>query len=115
MAEKITFKYKFAEDYNPVYVNGAQGGINPNGDIIVNFYLERLPLPKKQEFEIREGGRIDNIPVSNDPEDLGRSMIRMIQSGVIMNLATAEAIHQSFQSALIASGRPCGPRFSTMW
>lgn len=91
--KSVTFKYKFAEDYNPVYVNGAQGGINPSGEIVANFYLERLPLPNKQEFGISENGTLSGNPVSNDPEDLGHSMVRMVQSGVIMNLATAEAIH----------------------
>lgn len=95
MAEKrcITFKYKFAEDYNPFYVNGAQGGILPNGDLAINFYLERLPLPNEQDFEIDEKGTIGSNPVRNEPHNLESSMIRMVQSGVIMNSATAEALY----------------------
>lgn len=29
--EKIKFKYIFKDDYNPKYVNGAFGGISPQG------------------------------------------------------------------------------------
>lgn len=28
---QIKVKYKYADDYNPQYVNGAQGGINVQG------------------------------------------------------------------------------------
>ncbi|MFC0297755.1 hypothetical protein [Geobacillus jurassicus] len=47
--EKVVhFKYLFPDDYNPVYVNGAHGGISPQGEIVVNFYFERRPLPPVQ-------------------------------------------------------------------
>ncbi len=36
------FKYVFDDDYNPKYVNGAFGGVNPQGEINLNFYMERF-------------------------------------------------------------------------
>lgn len=44
--DKINFKYKFSDAYNPVYVNGAYGGVNPRGEIVINFYFER-PTAKR--------------------------------------------------------------------
>lgn len=89
----VKFKYHFDEDYNPVYINGAQGGINPNGEIIANFYLERFPLPYKQEQEINENGSFGNV-ISSEPADLDKSMLRFVKTGVIMNLQTAKSIHK---------------------
>ena len=38
MADKrVLFKYEFPETYNPVYANGAQGGLTPQGEIALNF------------------------------------------------------------------------------
>jgi len=51
----ITYKYIFEKDYNPLYVNGAQGGINPLGEIVIDFYLERNAIPVSQTCEIKDG------------------------------------------------------------
>ena len=37
---EFRFKYIFSHDNNPVYVNGAHGGVNPRGELVVNFYLQ---------------------------------------------------------------------------
>ena len=44
---EIVFKYIFNYAYNPVYVNGAHGGLSPRGELVMNFYLERPPLPEE--------------------------------------------------------------------
>lgn len=90
--QTLKFKYIFSDDYNPVYVNGAQGGINPQGEIVANFYLERLALPVSQTQEITPDGRLGGV-VSSEPADLNRSFVRFIKNGVVMNLQAAKNIH----------------------
>lgn len=92
MANEIVFKYRYRDDYNPVYVNGAQGGVNPQGEIVVNFYFERLAVPIDQTQLLTEDGRLGNV-VKNKPEDLNHSFVRYIENGVVMNLQTAKSIH----------------------
>lgn len=87
----IKFKYIFDDDYNPIYVNGAQGGINPQGEIVANFYLERLALPTSQVQEINPDGNLGNI-LDSEPQDLNQSFVRVIKNGVVMNLQTAKSI-----------------------
>ena len=55
---EMTFKYIFTYDYSPVYVNGAHGGISPRGELVMNFYLERQPLPNAISHEITPAGAI---------------------------------------------------------
>ena len=88
----LKFKYIFSEDYNPIYVNGAHGGINPQGEIVANFYLERLALPDSQTQEINPNGRLGNV-IGSEPTDLNRSFVRFVKNGVIMNLQTAKSIY----------------------
>lgn len=89
---KITFKYRYPEDYNPQYVNGAQGGINVQGEIVANFYFERVPMPKSITNEVSIDGILGNV-VSTDPEDLTKSIVRYVQSGIVMNLQVAKQIY----------------------
>jgi len=89
---KVTFKYIFDPNYNPEYVNGAQGGVNPKGEIIMNFYLERFALPNSQTHALKDNSLGPIIGL--DPEDLNSSFVRMVKSGVVMNLQTAKDIYQ---------------------
>ena len=90
---KLKCKYIFNDDYNPKYVNGAQGGINPQGEIIINFYLERNALPNSLTIEFEEN---KNTPkeIETEPKDLNNSFVRYIENGVILNYQTAKEIHK---------------------
>jgi hypothetical protein len=89
---EINFKYIFNYGYNPVYVNGAHGGISPRGELVVNFYLERPPLPNTISHEINPNGTIGN-PTSEEPEDLKNSLVRFIDTGIILNYESTRNIH----------------------
>lgn len=90
---QIKVKYKYADDYNPQYINGAQGGINIQGEIVVNFYFERVPMPNSITHELSKEGMLGEA-VATEPEDLMRSVLRYVQSGVVMNLEVAKQIHK---------------------
>jgi hypothetical protein len=89
----ITFKYIFKYDYNPVYVNGAHGGVSPRGEIVANFYLERQPLPNEITHAINPDGSIGADVVGVDPENLESTIIRYVSSGVVLNLQNARALN----------------------
>ena len=90
---QIKVKYKYADDYNPQYVNGAQGGINVQGEIVANFYFERVPMPNSITHEVSKEGLLGKV-LATEPEDLTRSVLRYIQSGVVMNLNVAKQVHK---------------------
>lgn len=56
MKTNLKFKYKFPENFNPTYTNGVYGGIAPQGEIVMNFFFERPPLPYVENFELGEEG-----------------------------------------------------------
>lgn len=92
--DTIKCKYIFDEDYNPLYVNGAQGGVNNLGEIVVNFYLERIALPKAQTFSVEDGEMGKEHLDAIEPSDLKNSFVRVFQNGVIMNYQTAKEVHK---------------------
>lgn len=89
---EIAFKYIYNYSYNPVYVNGAHGGISPRGELVMNFYLERPPLPEEIRHEITQNGIIGEV-TAEKPENLSNSMVRFIDSGVVLNYESARNIH----------------------
>lgn len=89
----IKSKYIFKKDYNPVYINGAQGGISPSGEVVINFYLQRNALPVSQTFDVTEEGVMGD-ETAVEPQDLKTSFVRVIENGIIMNYQTAKEIHR---------------------
>ena len=95
MSEKkpeLCFKYIFNYGYNPIYANGAHGGISPRGELVMNFYLERPPLPNSITHEIAQNGTIGG-QIAEDPKNLNNSLVRYIDSGVILNFETTRNLH----------------------
>ena len=89
---EITFKYIFNYGYNPTYVNGAQGGFSPRGEMVIHFYLERQPLPESISHEITHEGAIGR-ETGVEPDDLTGSMVRFIDTGVVMSFENARVFH----------------------
>ncbi|MCH7413209.1 DUF3467 domain-containing protein [Belliella sp. R4-6] len=91
---RIISKYIFKDDYNPKYVNGAFGGLGPQGEFIINFYFERVPLPNSQTFEIIDGNSVQEIENERKPLDHEQSLVRVVENGIIMDYQHAKEIHR---------------------
>lgn len=86
----LEFKYKFPDDYAPAYVNGCYGGKSPKGEIVINFFSERFPIPNSETFELSEEGRLgERIGVK--PEAM--PMIRTVPCGIVMSEESAREIY----------------------
>lgn len=86
----IKFKYIFDNNYNPKYANGAYGGVSPKGEITINFYCERQAIPKSVKHDVIDGKLSEST--ETEPEDLQSSMVRFVDTGVILNINTAKEI-----------------------
>jgi hypothetical protein len=89
----LKFKYIFPDDFCPEYANGAQGGVTPRGEILMNFFLERQPVPKSIVYEMGDDGMIgDVIQDECEPREFQHMMVRNVTCGVMMNLETARQV-----------------------
>lgn len=80
----IKIRYIFPDDYNPTIATGALGGPMPDGcHIAVSFYMERGSLPYSQSFQLSKEGKLED-EVAADPEDCHRTMIRFVNSGIVV-------------------------------
>lgn len=92
VSSSLKFKFKFSEDYNPVYVNGAFGGVTPNGELVLNFYLERHAIPKSQTMALESGGTLGE-EIEREPVDYKASMVRYVTHGVVLSPPGAARIY----------------------
>lgn len=88
--KQIEFKYIFDDDYRPVYANGAYGGINCRGEIIMHFFTERYALPKSMFNEVKEDNTVGDC-VRIEPADM--PIVRTISGGVILSRQSAQEIY----------------------
>ena len=86
---QVKFKYFFPDDYRPVYTNGVWGGMNIKGEFEVHFLYDRRPLPLYSTHEIKDGALLGS------PKEIesGESILRFVQTGVIMDLGTAKSLY----------------------
>ncbi len=101
---KMKAKYSFDDGYDPEYATGVLGGVLPSGELVVNFYLERMPIPYETEQEISDEGKIstDLVVTEGDPARL--NVRRSIKSGVILSKNTTLSVYRWMRERLIEMG-----------
>lgn len=88
MAEQVEVTFTRAKDYRIVPANGAWGGISPQGEIIIDLYIESLENPKQLILEVEEG---------KPPKEVKRSktiFVRESQVGIVLRPDIAYSIGQ---------------------
>jgi hypothetical protein len=89
--KELKFKYYFPDDYKPVYTNAVWGGITPRGEIEIHFLYDRKPLPLYSTHELTKEKGLSGVPTSLEIGDL---ILRFVQTGVVMDLASAESLYE---------------------
>jgi hypothetical protein len=92
MKRELRFDYIFGDGYRPVFVNGAHGGVSPRGELVINFYHERPPLPDSVTHELSPDGTIGR-EVQPDPASAATTMVRSVDAGIIMSYENARNFH----------------------
>lgn len=81
--EEVTVFYEKADYYMLLPVTGAFGGVNPTGDILVEFYVDKKTPPERMILEV-PGGR----EISRE----GERFVREIQIGILLRADVAHSI-----------------------
>lgn len=98
---KVTFKYIFTDEYHPEYVNGSLANVNPQGDIVLNFFFERPGLPEKQVYSITPEGTLgEQDQKSMLPKDLKTSLVRQVVNGIILSKSSAIQLREQLDQIL---------------
>ena len=90
LPSKIRYEYESDRELRQCYAHGVWGGVNPHGEVEMNFYVESDKLPDYSERDVMPDGTVG-------PEMIGESeqvktIVRTIQSRVVLNYQTARAV-----------------------
>lgn len=86
-SDKMLVNFVRAEDYKLVPVTGGWGGVSPQREIVLDFYIDRRTNPVSLEMQLQEGKAIEvnRIP---DPQPIER----FVHFGVAMRPDIARSI-----------------------
>lgn len=89
---RISYEYEQDPAARLQYAHGVWGGINPQGEIEINFYLESDKLPPFSERQVEPDGSFGQEYAPFD-EDV-RVVTRRIHSKVVLSYHTARALQE---------------------
>jgi hypothetical protein len=87
--KKITIHNKISDNFRQVHVDGAYGGLTSRGLFNLNFFAERAPIPKSQDFEVIDNKVGNQISVSSDSKV---GILREYHFGIYMDINVAKEI-----------------------
>jgi hypothetical protein len=88
-ADKVAFEYTYADGFRSHHVDGATGGVTPNGFIHFAVYSEKFELPKKQLFGLNSDGTLGSLL---DGEVGTTKIVRELSADIFVTLAAARGL-----------------------
>lgn len=93
----VNFDYIKSNFFRVIHADGAVGGLTPTGNIQLNFWSQRRPIPKQVSHPIHQ----DDAGNEHLGEEIKReqrdAVVREVESGIVMDLGTAIAIRDWLQ------------------
>ncbi|MCH7511734.1 MAG: hypothetical protein IIB19_05135 [Chloroflexi bacterium] len=83
----IGFDFIKSNVFRVIHADGVWGGVGPHGHIQMAFFSERFPIPRRVDFELREG-RLGQ----ETGRDTREGIVREIETEIIMNVAAATSL-----------------------
>jgi len=88
LPREITFEYKISPNFAVYSVTGVIGGLNAQGQVIMNFFNERSAIPKTQKHAISPTGKLSDAPIE---EERKSGVIRDVMFAISINSSTAKS------------------------
>ncbi len=85
MSKKVTIGFEEDEGYRIVPVHGVWGGPTPSGDVMADFYIEKVMPPAEVVLEV-------DGKVVREVENKGERRVRKLMAGLMMRPELAYVI-----------------------
>lgn len=84
--ETVAFEYLKAHAFRVIKVDGVVGGLSPHGDISINLFNERMPIPQRVVCSVDEGHIGEEITSERVQRD---AIVREVEVCAVINIKTA--------------------------
>jgi hypothetical protein len=87
---RVTFRYARSADYRIVAANGAAGGLTPQGDLLISFFVESAAFPPEATHPVDADGKLG--PQESPAQPGTPEVERHLQVGVLLSRPQAAAL-----------------------
>lgn len=91
-ADTLSFYYLKSNFFRVIHADGGVGGITPQGNIQIDVYNERLPLPQQVVYSLNTdytlGEEITEQRVSKE------GIVREVEVQIVLGIEEAEGFHE---------------------
>ena len=101
LPKKIRYKYVMDDSVRMSTAHGVWGGINPQGEIELNFYEESDSLPQWSECLVAPDGSLGTEMMDEENLEV-REVVRRINTRVLLNYNTARAVLEWLEDRVAA-------------
>lgn len=84
---QLEVRYAKSGSFRAVRADGVYGGVLPNLNIHMSFFVERGPIPNKVNYLVSQDGKIQE----EASVDIEGGIVREVETTVIMDLANARS------------------------
>jgi len=95
---EVTFCYEKSNFFRTIHVDGAHGGISPDGHmVIMSVFNERRPIPKKEVYRQDQSGIMKVHAPGTEVRD---GYFREVEATLIMDEETVRTLHKWLEERL---------------
>ena len=80
---RVNFDYIKSQNFRVIHMDGALGGLTPNGHIHMSLYSERPPIPRRMVYPLAEGQLGEEIKDERVTRD---AIVREVDIDVMMTI-----------------------------
>lgn len=95
----VTYEYEKGNHHRVIFVNGAHGGLTPDGrHIVLSVFSERQPIPTREVYELKDDTSV------GERKDLSgrRAIFREIEATLILDSSTAKSLMNWIKDKIVA-------------
>jgi hypothetical protein len=98
---RYTIDYVKSNFFRVVHADGVWGTITPMGDIHVDFWNVRSPIPRRLTNEVHANGEVETVGA-----EFRSDWVNEVEVGVVMSVETARSLRDWLTTQLADLDRP---------
>jgi hypothetical protein len=95
---KARFDFIKSPLFRVIHADGVYGGVNPRGDLFINFFNERFPIPTTIVHELKASGELGEEVRSE--RETRNAIVREVEVGVHVELGVAKQMVEWLQQKI---------------
>jgi len=85
----VNIFYTKSDTYRSYHVDGIYGGLTPQGNIYMEVFTEKSPIPDDEKYEVDKNEKLISPPLK---KNVRQAIQRNVECGLVIDVNTAQSI-----------------------